>query len=92
MISIRPMAEADLPAACLLLEQLGYAVDAGEAARRFAGLGRAQDHAVLIATLEGRVVALMHIYARPALEKPPEAVVQALVVDTHCRKGGIGRR
>ena len=28
---------------------------------------------------EGHIIALCHVYARPALDKPPEAVVQALV-------------
>jgi GNAT superfamily N-acetyltransferase len=37
------------------------------------------------------VVALCHIYARPALDKPPEAVVQALVVDQASRGTGVGR-
>jgi GNAT superfamily N-acetyltransferase len=38
------------------------------------------------------VVALCHIYARPALEKPPEAVVQVLVVDRAHQDKGIGKR
>jgi GNAT superfamily N-acetyltransferase len=36
-------------------------------------------------------VSLLHLYARPALDKPPEVVVQALVVDADCRQGGVGK-
>lgn len=31
------------------------------------------------------------IYGRPALDKPPEAVVQALVVDRRLRRAGVGK-
>jgi GNAT superfamily N-acetyltransferase len=36
-------------------------------------------------------VGLLHVYARPAFDKPPEAVVQALVVETTARKYGVGK-
>jgi GNAT superfamily N-acetyltransferase len=39
----------------------------------------------------GALVALCHVFARPALDKPPEAIVQALVVDQACRGEGVGR-
>jgi ribosomal protein S18 acetylase RimI-like enzyme len=31
------------------------------------------------------------MFARPALEKPPEAIVQSLVVDVEARSDGVGR-
>jgi len=49
------------------------------------------DHRVAIAeTDDGRMAGLMHVFVRPALEKPCEAVVQALVVDEALRGRGIG--
>jgi GNAT superfamily N-acetyltransferase len=91
MISIRPITTEDLPAAQGLLSQLGYALDQEELARRFASVSAAQQHTVFVADEENRVVALCHMYARPALDKPPEAVVQALVVDGNFRGRSVGR-
>lgn len=90
-LHLRGMTESDIPAIQPLLVQLGYELSLDETRRRFAAVIESGDHTLLIAELEGRVVGLLHIYARPALEKPPEAIVQALVVDTACRKGGIGK-
>jgi ribosomal protein S18 acetylase RimI-like enzyme len=90
-ITLRPMRKADLPAVLGLLEQLGYAMDADELARRYASVAAEQRHHVLVAEAEGRVAGAMHVYARPALEKPPEAIVQSLVVDRSARGRGIGR-
>ena len=38
----------------------------------------------------GDIVGVLHVFERPALEKPCEAVVQAFVVDGERRGGGIG--
>lgn len=91
MISIRLMAVEDLPAARGLLSQLGYPLDEEELARRFASVSGAREHAIFVADGGSHLVALCHIFARPALDKPPEAVVQALVVDGASRGCGIGR-
>ena len=52
---------------------------------------RSEDHALIVAEQDGRIVALCHTFARPALNKPPEAVVQALVVDQAFRGSGVGK-
>jgi GNAT superfamily N-acetyltransferase len=88
---IRPMAVEDLPAARRLLSQLGYPLEEEQLARRFAAVSEAREHAVFVADGKSHLVALCHIYARPALDKPPEAVVQALVVDAASRGCGVGR-
>lgn len=90
-LGIRPMTEADIPAGRLLLDQLGYALSLPEMRRRFAAVAAAPDHAVLVAECDGQVAGLVHLYARPAFDKPPEAVVQALVVDSGRRGRGIGK-
>jgi len=51
----------------------------------------AANHVLLVAEEGGHIIALCHVFARPALDKPPEAVVQALVVDQAYRSRGVGR-
>lgn len=88
---IRAMTRADLPAARELLAQLGYPLILEEVARRFAAVVSAPGHAAMVAEAAGRVAGLVHVYARPALENPTEAIVQALVVESEDRRGGVGR-
>src|SRR5262249_38039551 len=83
--------QADLPTARELLRQLGYEIGVEELTRRLARVLEARDHRVVIAEHGGRVVGLMHVFVRPALEKPCEVVVQALVVDETLRGRGIGQ-
>jgi GNAT superfamily N-acetyltransferase len=92
MISIRRMTPQDVAVAQDLLAQLGYPLDAAEVQRRYDAVTRSADHAVMVGEDDdGRVIALCHLYARPALDKPPEAVVQALVVDLAARGTGVGK-
>ncbi len=88
---VRPAVEADVAAVRSLLVQLGYDLAPAEVRRRLAAVMASPDHAVLAGESDGRVIGLLHLYVRPALEKPPEVIVQALVVDAANRKGGIGR-
>ena len=90
-IAVRPAIDDDLPALRSLLGQLDYDLPVDEVRRRLAAVCAAPDHAVLVGETSGQVVALLHLFVRPALEKPPEAVVQALVVDSLCRQGGVGK-
>lgn len=90
MISIRPMTVEDIRPSQELLSQLGYPLDSKELRRRYDSVVGA-DHILLVAQEGERVIALCHVYARPALDKPPEAVVQALVVDQAYRGRGLGR-
>ena len=90
MISIRRMTAVDVPVSQVLLSQLGYQMDVQEVRRRYDAVVQSGDHALMVAEQAGRIIALCHTYARPALDKPPEAVVQALVVDQASRgqRGG----
>ena len=47
-------------------------------------------HELIVAEVAGKVVGVLHMFERPALEKPCEAVVQALVVDNEARSSGVG--
>ena len=89
--AIRAAALADSAALRPLLAQLGYALDEAEIAARIGLLTGAEDHILLVAeTPGGDLHAAMHVYGRPALEKPPEAVVQSLVVVADRRGSGLG--
>jgi GNAT superfamily N-acetyltransferase len=89
--SIRRMTTDDMPAARELLSQLGYPLETQEVWRRYAAVMEAEGHVLMVAEQAGRVVALCHWYVRPALDKPPEVVVQALVVDQAARGSGVGK-
>lgn len=91
MISIRRMTAVDVPVSQVLLSQLGYQMDVQEVRRRYDAVVQSGDHALMVAEQAGRIIALCHTYARPALDKPPEAVVQALVVDQASRGSGVGK-
>jgi len=74
-----------------LLSQLGYDLGTEEVEQRYHAVACAEGHATIVAERDGRVAAFLHVFARPAFEKPTEAVVQALVVDVTCRGEGIGK-
>jgi GNAT superfamily N-acetyltransferase len=92
LVVVRPIAEADIAAATGLLSQLGYPMSEAEAARRLALVLAAADHRVWVADESGHAVGLLHAFFRPALEKPPEVVVEALVIDVARRSQGIGEK
>jgi GNAT superfamily N-acetyltransferase len=87
---LRPIAAADVPEIVPLLAQLGYEMSFEEAVRRVAEVQRNPDHHLIVAELVGRIVGVMHVFDRPAIENPREAVVQAIVVDESCRRVGVG--
>jgi GNAT superfamily N-acetyltransferase len=91
MIAIRRMTVEDIPSSQHLLSQLGYPMEISEVRRRFDAVAGADDHALMVAADDGRVIGLCHMHARLALAKPPEAVLQALVVDQAARGSGIGK-
>ena len=91
MIAIRRMTALDIPMSQALLSQLGYQLDAQEVRRRYDAVAESGDHTLMVAEQDGRVIALCHAYARPALDKPPEVIVQVLVVDQASRGSGVGK-
>lgn len=86
------MTVEDTPATVPLLAQLGYEMTVEEARRRVREVLAASDHALLVAEVAGRIAGLLHVFMRPAVENPCEAVVEALVVAEDCRRVGVGRR
>ncbi|HBC07581.1 MAG TPA: GNAT family N-acetyltransferase [Rhodospirillaceae bacterium] len=90
-VIVRAMDAADLGVARGLMAQLGYEITADDLAVRFGAVAGDANHALLVAERGGLLVGLVHVFARPALEKPVEAVIQSLVVDARARGAGIGR-
>ena len=87
---IRDLQKSDLPSVRSLLGELGYQVDSANLAQRVLSVQSAPGHCVAVAVLDDAMVGLVHVYERPALEKPCEAVVQALVVEEGHRGEGVG--
>ena len=90
-MTIREMEAADIAVCRMLLSQLGYDLNLQEVKRRYEEIKQKQDHEVFVGEQDGQVVALLHLYERPAFDKPPEVIVQALVIDKNCRGTGVGK-
>lgn len=91
MFQVRLIQPSDAGAVRELLLQLGYDVRIGVVAARIEAVLSADQHYAAIAQRHGTAVGLIHLFARPALEKPSEAVVQMLVVEQSLRGLGIGK-
>jgi ribosomal protein S18 acetylase RimI-like enzyme len=87
---VRDVQSSDIPAVRRLIGQLADAPDEAEFRRRFESVVATADHRIIVAEVDHEVVGVLHVFERPALEKPCEAVVQALVVDRDRRGAGIG--
>jgi ribosomal protein S18 acetylase RimI-like enzyme len=87
---IRDARPADMAMVRRLIGQLTDAPDEMEFRTRFERVSAESGHRIIVAEMESEVVGVLHVFERPALEKPCEAVVQALVVDGERRGVGIG--
>lgn len=81
---------SDVSAVHRLIGQLADSADEAAFRARFERVLATDDHRIIVAEVEGKVVGVLHMFERPALEKPCEAIVQALVVDSDARSGGVG--
>ena len=87
---VRDARPADVSAVHRLIGQLADAPDEAAFRARFERVLATDDHRIIVADVEGKVVGVLHMFERPALEKPCEAMVQALVVDSDARSTGVG--
>ena len=87
---VRDARPADVSAVHCLIGQLADSADEAAFRARFERVLATDDHRITVAEVEGKVVGVLHMFERPALEKPCEAVVQALVVDSEVRSSGVG--
>ncbi len=92
-ISIRPFAEADLPAVAALLGELGYPTTLDQMRQRIDRIARHPDHATFVAVADGRVVGLTGAYVTPSYEHDaPTGRLTAVVVSGTVQGLGIGRQ
>lgn len=89
-LKIRSARPEDARAVAALSGQLGYPVTAVRLRERLRRLARRKDQEVLVALLDGRVVAWAHWARRGSLELDEHAELLGLVVDADHRGGGIG--
>ena len=87
---IRDARAADMAMVRHLIGQLDDAPDEVEFRTRFERVSAVPGHRIIVAEMGSEIVGVLHVFERPALEKPCEAVVQALVVDGARRGSGIG--
>jgi GNAT superfamily N-acetyltransferase len=89
-MAVRTIAESDIPAAAALIGQLGYEMPLPEFQRRLKAVLGQVDHRIWVFDDGGEAVGLLHAFFRPALDKPPEVIVQALVIEASQRSKGVG--
>jgi ribosomal protein S18 acetylase RimI-like enzyme len=87
---VRDARPSDVAAVHRLIGQLADAPDEAAFRARFERVLATDDHRIVVADVDGKLVGVLHMFERPALEKPCEAVVQALVVDSEARSNGVG--
>jgi len=85
------MAPEDVEAAARLSTELGYPATAEELAGRLADLSWREDHAVLVAELDGAVIGWIHVQESRLVVEPPRADITGLVVSRGVRRAGVGR-
>jgi len=91
-LNIRAVVASDLSALAALLVQLRYEVPVDQLERRLEQVLAAPDHMAFVSGEDRQIHGFVHVYGRPAFEKPPEAIIQAIVVDAPARRSGIGKR
>ena len=90
-LKIRRAKSADAPRLAELSGQLGYPASEAEVRQRLRGIGRASEHAVLVAESPDQgVVGWLHISRQPLLEEEIRAEVNGLIVADHYRSLGAG--
>lgn len=87
---VRDAHPADVAAVHRLIGQLADVPDDVAFGARFERVLAEDGHRIIVAEIDGKAVGVLHVFERPALEKPCEAVVQALVVDGEARSSGVG--
>jgi GNAT superfamily N-acetyltransferase len=87
---IRDSRPDDLPVVRRLIGQLADVPDEAQFRARFECVSATPGHRIIVAEMDGEIVGVLHVFERPALEKPCEAVVQAFVVDGKRLGAGIG--
>lgn len=83
---------SDATAIAELVAELGYPRDAAAVCERLERMLVRDDHFVLVAELEGNIVAWMQAHASDVLESGFRVEIVGLVVSAACRRRGVGRK
>jgi predicted N-acetyltransferase YhbS len=89
--SIRTAGVIDASEIAALTAQLGYEVTASAVAARLSRILARSDQQFLVAEVEGRPVAWIHMALSEIVESEPFVMIAGLVVDRQNRGNGIGR-
>lgn len=89
-MEVRRMELDDLEAARALLAEIGYERGAGEFRAAFVDAEARDDHDLLVASSDGRLVGWVHVFATHLLHDEPFAEIAALIVESASRRGGAG--
>ena len=90
MTAIRPATLEDAPALVDLNDQLGYPTTEADMIERLTPILPSEEHAMLVATDNGRPIAWIHVALEHGLEASRVAVLRGLIVDERHRSMGIG--
>ena len=89
---IRPAVESDLPALASLMVELGYPISLAEMRARFDAVTTSPNDEILVAEVEGKVVALIGLRVMLSLHRVARVgEYSALVVSAPYRRRGIGQ-
>ncbi|MGA8143327.1 MAG: GNAT family N-acetyltransferase [Candidatus Acidiferrales bacterium] len=89
---IRPASAADYARMAELAGQLGYPSDAGDIARRLAGMNARGEHAVFVAQLaDGAIAGWIGAFVYRSVEADARVEISGLVVDERHRSQAVGR-
>jgi N-acetylglutamate synthase-like GNAT family acetyltransferase len=90
-LTIRDARPEDAQALARLIEQLGYPTSSDAVVRRVNLLASSEADRLVVAELDGRVVGLASVHISFSVEyDAPSAKLSAIVVDSDCRRHGIG--
>lgn len=91
-IYVRPAAIDDAAPFSELSGQLGYPSTEADIVIRLRTILQREDHLVLAAERDGKVVGWLHAFVALQIESPPFAEICGLVVDQAVRGHGAGRQ
>ena len=90
MIAVRAARVEDAPRVAHLATELGYPAESAAARRRLERLAEDPASHVLVAEIDGRTAAWLHVAEMHTLESEPCAEIVGLVVDAALRSTGVG--
>lgn len=89
-MKIRPARLEDAPALAVLGTQLGYPMGSEQAEARLRDLRSREEHEVLVAEEDGKVIGWAHVAGMHQMVNEPFAELLALVIDESQRGRGTG--